>query len=86
MTALADGLREVQRGVWKLGKQAWKRAAGCVPAAIYASYVAICEFTLELRGPALSRGLLPSVCDSSVDCVDIRAMRRSTTTTESLKG
>jgi hypothetical protein len=83
---LAERLREVERGVRQAGKQAWKRATGCIPATIYASYVAIREFTLQLGGPALSLGLSSSVRDGSVDCVDIRTTRRCATTAESLEG
>ena len=86
VTGLAKGVRQIEGGVRQAGKQVWKRATRCIPAAIYASHVPICEFTLKLGGPTLSLGLISSVRDGSIDCVDIRTMRRSAIATESLEG
>jgi hypothetical protein len=86
VTVLANGLRQIERGVRQAGEQAWKRATRRIPAAIYASHVPICELTLQLGGPTLSLDLVSSIRNGSVDCIDIRATGRSATTTKSLEG
>jgi len=85
MAVLAGRMREIERGVRQAGKEAWKRAAGRIPAAIHAGYVPVCELALQLGYPALSLRLISSVRDGSFDCVDIQPTRRSAIATQSLE-
>ena len=71
VAVLTDRVRNIERGVWKARKQAWKRATCCIPIAIDAGDVPIGEFALQLGGPALSLDPNSSVHNGSVDCVDV---------------